>query len=51
LISTYFFNIRSVEGLGADAVIAVNKEAGGHAGPTSFQELVPELVQNCKIFN
>ena len=40
---------KKVEGLGADAVIAVNKEAGGHFGPTSYQELIPELVTNCNI--
>lgn len=40
---------KKVEALGADAVIAVNKEAGGHFGPTSYQELIPELVKNCNI--
>ena len=40
---------KKVESLGADAVIAVNKEAGGHAGPTSFEELLPLLVKNCNI--
>lgn len=40
---------KKVESLGADAIIAVNKEAGGHFGPTSYQDLVPLLVQNCKI--
>ncbi len=38
-----------VEALGADAIIAVNKEAGGHSGPTSRQILIPELVKNCSI--
>lgn len=38
-----------VEDLGADAIIAVNKEAGGHAGPTSREVLIPELVKNCSI--
>ena len=38
-----------VEKLGADAVIAVNKEAGGHAGKISFQTLIPELLKTCKI--
>ncbi|OHX66587.1 NAD(P)H-dependent flavin oxidoreductase [Flammeovirga pacifica] len=37
------------EDLGADAVIAVNKEAGGHAGPTPATELVPALVEACSI--
>ncbi len=32
-----------VEKLGADAVIAVNKEAGGHAGPMLSTELIPLL--------
>jgi len=40
---------KKVESLGADALIAVNKEAGGHAGPTSYQELIPLLVKNCRI--
>ena len=40
---------KKVESLGADAVIAVNKEAGGHAGKISFQELIPELKQHCSI--
>lgn len=40
---------KKVESLGADAVIAVNKEAGGHAGPMSYQELVPLLKKECSI--
>ena len=40
---------KKVESLGADALIAVNKEAGGHFGPTSYQQLIPELVNNCNI--
>lgn len=40
---------KKVEALGADAIIAVNKEAGGHAGPTPLQELVPLLVKECNI--
>ena len=40
---------KKVELLGADAIIAVNKEAGGHAGNISFQLLIPELVDACKI--
>jgi nitronate monooxygenase len=40
---------RKVEELGADAIIAVNKEAGGHAGPTSFKELLPKLKASCSI--
>jgi nitronate monooxygenase len=38
-----------VEKLGADAIIAVNKEAGGHAGQLSYKKLIPELLDNCKI--
>jgi len=38
-----------VQELGADAIIAVNKEAGGHAGPTPRHLLIPELVKNCSI--
>jgi len=40
---------KKVEALGADAIIAVNKEAGGHAGPLSYKELVPLLKKECKI--
>lgn len=40
---------KKVESLGADAVIAVNKEAGGHAGNISYEKLIPELVAACKI--
>lgn len=38
-----------VEKLGADAIIAVNKEAGGHAGNFSYHQLIPELVALCNI--
>jgi nitronate monooxygenase len=40
---------QKVESLGADALIAVNKEAGGHAGRIPMKELVPMLKKNCKI--
>jgi nitronate monooxygenase len=40
---------KKVEVLGADAVVAVNKEAGGHAGNLSYQHLIPELVKVCRI--
>ena len=40
---------KKVEALGADAVIAVCKEAGGHAGPLSADQLVPELKDFCSI--
>ena len=40
---------KKVEALGADAVIAVNNEAGGHAGNLSPEELIPLLKSNCTI--
>ena len=40
---------KKVESLGADALIAVNKEAGGHAGNISYQDLVPALQEACNI--
>lgn len=40
---------QKVESLGADALIAVNKEAGGHAGNTSYHDLIPALEKACKI--
>lgn len=40
---------QKVEALGADAIIAVNKEAGGHSGEISFEELIPELKNQCNI--
>jgi len=36
-----------VESLGADALIAVNSGAGGHAGPLAASILVPLLKANC----
>lgn len=38
-----------VQELGADAVIAVNKEAGGHAGNLSYRELIPMLKEKLEI--
>jgi nitronate monooxygenase len=38
-----------VEKLGADAVIAVCKEAGGHAGPIPYKMLIPQLKKELKI--
>ena len=38
-----------VEALGADALIAVNKEAGGHAGSISYHDLIPALKSACTI--
>lgn len=40
---------KKVESLGADALIAVNREAGGHAGNMSYKELIPLLKENCSI--
>jgi len=40
---------QKVEGLGADAVIAVNNEAGGHAGGETPEKLIPLLKNNCNI--
>lgn len=40
---------QKVEALGADAVIAVNNQAGGHAGPLPPEELIPLLLKNCSI--
>lgn len=40
---------KKVEAQGADALIAVNNRAGGHAGKISPQELVTTLTKNCKI--
>lgn len=40
---------KKVELLGADAIIAVNNEAGGHRGNLSPKDLITQLVDNCKI--
>jgi len=40
---------QKVESLGADAVIAVNNQAGGHKGNINPEELIPLLVNNCNI--
>ncbi|WP_034045045.1 NAD(P)H-dependent flavin oxidoreductase [Wocania ichthyoenteri] len=40
---------KKVEVLGADAVIAVNNEAGGHRGNVTPENLIKELVANCDI--
>jgi len=40
---------KKVEDLGADAIIAVNNEAGGHRGNISPEQLIKELSSNCKI--
>ncbi len=40
---------KKVEELGADAVIAVNSRAGGHAGNIPPQELITLLRDNCNI--
>lgn len=38
-----------VEKLGADALIAVNSGAGGHAGPTPASILIPMLKEHCSL--
>jgi nitronate monooxygenase len=40
---------KKVEKLGADGLIAVSKEAGGHAGNLSFMQLISDLKKNCSI--
>jgi len=40
---------KKVENLGADGIIAVNNQAGGHRGNMSPKDLIMELVSNCKI--
>lgn len=40
---------KKVEELGADAIIAVNNEAGGHRGNKTPGDLIKELVANCTI--
>ncbi len=40
---------KKVEGLGADAIIAVNNQAGGHRGNISPEALIKDLTTNCKI--
>ncbi|MCB0424677.1 MAG: nitronate monooxygenase [Flavobacteriaceae bacterium] len=40
---------QKVESLGADAIIAVNNEAGGHRGNISPKELIELLKNNCSI--
>ena len=40
---------KKVEELGADAVIAVNKDAGGHAGKLSSLELIKRIKKVCSI--
>lgn len=40
---------KKVEDLGADAVIAVNNEAGGHRGNLSPKDLIKLLKDNCNI--
>ncbi len=40
---------KKVEALGADGLIAVNAEAGGHAGPMPADQLVPLLRKSTKL--
>ncbi len=40
---------QKVEELGADAIIAVNNQAGGHRGDLSPKDLIKLLIANCSI--
>ena len=40
---------KKVEAMGTDAIIAVNNEAGGHAGKISPRDLVTTLTKHCKV--
>lgn len=40
---------KKVEALGADALIAVNCNAGGHAGKLTAEQLIPLLKKHCTI--
>lgn len=40
---------KKVEKLGADGLIAVSKEAGGHAGNLSFTQLISDLKTSCAL--
>lgn len=40
---------KKVEYLGADGLIAVSREAGGHAGYLDFRTLIAELKANCSV--
>lgn len=40
---------KKVEALGADAIIAVNSLAGGHAGNIKPKDLITQLIQNVKV--
>ncbi len=40
---------KKVEAMGADALIAVNNQAGGHAGRIAPHELIATLKKHCKI--
>ena len=40
---------KKCESLGADGLIAVNSEAGGHLGPMKPEELIPLLLENCNL--
>ncbi|MCE2998074.1 MAG: NAD(P)H-dependent flavin oxidoreductase [Cyclobacteriaceae bacterium] len=40
---------KKVEEMGADAVIAVNSHAGGHAGNIAPQDLIRQLKENCSL--
>lgn len=43
------YHAKKVEDMGCDALIAVNAEAGGHAGHIPAKELVPMLASNSRL--
>lgn len=46
---TDVFYAKKVEKLGADALVAVSKEAGGHAGKLSYKDLIKNLQASCSL--
>ncbi len=40
---------KKCEAMGADALIAVNNQAGGHLGPMDPEELIPLLLRECDL--
>ena len=40
---------KKVERMGADAVVAVNNQAGGHAGNLSAKQLISEINEHCDL--
>lgn len=46
---TELSHAQKVEKLGADAIIAVNQQAGGHSGKLPAETLIPLLKKHCKL--